>query len=121
VFLPDAAAVRAAVRDGGGALGLASTLTLPDDLDAAGVTTLAWRQEDAAETAAPTREAIADGSYGLHHRLYAACRAGGGLQAAKFLTHLASGRGQRQIERAGYLPDSRVLREIILTRKPVGE
>jgi ABC-type phosphate transport system substrate-binding protein len=119
VFLPGADDVIAAVR-GDGALGLASTLTVPADLAVAGVLAVAWRETDAAAAVTPTREAIAEGSYGLHHRLYAACRAGGGLQAAKFLTHLASARGQRQVERAGYLPDSRVLREIILTRKPVG-
>jgi ABC-type phosphate transport system substrate-binding protein len=121
VLLADAAAVLAAARDGGGALGLASTLTLPADLAAAGVRTVSLIVDGESAPAAPTTENLAAGRYPLRHRLYAACRATGGIEAGKFLTHLAGGRAQRQVERAGYLPDSRVLRDIVLTRHPVGD
>lgn len=121
VLLADAGAVLAAARDGGGALGLASTLTLPADLAAAGVHAMSVAAHADSAPAAPTLENLAAGRYPLRHRLYAACRATGGIEAAKFLTHLAGGRGQRQVERAGYLPDSRVLRDIVLTRHPVGD
>ncbi len=121
VLLADAAAVLAAARDGGGALGLASTLTLPADLAAAGVRAVSLIVDGEPAPAAPTPENLAAGRYPLRHRLYAVCRATGGIEAGKFLTHLAGGRAQRQVERAGYLPDSRVLREIVLTRDPVGD
>lgn len=121
VLLADAAAVLAAARDGDGALGLASTLTLPADLAAVGVREVSLIVDGESAPAAPTPENLAGGRYPLRHRLYAACRATGGIEAGKFLTHLAGGRAQRQVERAGYLPDSRVLRDIVLTRHPVGD
>ncbi len=120
VLLADAGAVLAAARDGGGALGLASTLTLPGDLAAAGVRAVPVIVDDEPAPVAPSDENLAAGRYPLQVRLYAACRATGSIEATKFLTHLAGGRGQRQVERAGYLPDSRVLRDIVLTRRPVG-
>ena len=95
VLLADAGAVLAAARDGGGALGLASTLTLPADLAAAGVHAMSVAAHADSAPAAPTLENLAAGRYPLRHRLYAACRATGGIEAAKFLTHLAGGRGQR--------------------------
>ena len=54
--------------------------------------------------AAPSYENLAVGAYPLHHVLYAACRGNGSLEGAKFVTHLASARGLRQVERAGVLP-----------------
>ncbi len=121
VLLADANAILAAARDGGGALGLASTLTLPADLVAAGVRARSLIADGDSAPAAPTPENLATGRYPLRHRLYAACRATGGIEAGKFLTHLAGGRAQRQVERAGYLPDSRVLRDVVLTRHPVDD
>ncbi|MBA4378004.1 MAG: hypothetical protein C0395_05030 [Gemmatimonas sp.] len=121
VWLADAGAVLAAARDGGGAMGLASTLTLPADLAAAGVRAASLVVDGEPAPVAPTPGNLAAGRYPLRHRLYAACRATGGIEAGKFLTHLAGGRAQRQVERAGYLPDSRVLRDIVLTRHPVGD
>ena len=38
-----------------------------------------------------------------------------------FVTYLTSDRGQRQIERAGILPARQTLREIVLTRGPIGK
>ncbi|MDO9170824.1 MAG: substrate-binding domain-containing protein [bacterium] len=121
VLLADAGAVLAAAREGGGAMGLASTLTLPADLAAAGVRAASLVVDGEPAPVAPTPGNLAAGRYPLRHRLYAACRATGGIEAGKFLTHLAGGRAQRQVERAGYLPDSRVLRDIVLTRHPVGD
>ena len=69
----------------------------------------------------PTYETVAGGDYPLFVSLFVACRTNGGIQGGKFLTHLASGRGQRQIERAGCIPARQVLREIFLTTKAVGE
>lgn len=69
----------------------------------------------------PTYENVATGAYPLFISLFVACRTNGGIQGGKFLTHLASGRGQRQIERAGCIPARQVLREVILTTEAVGE
>jgi ABC-type phosphate transport system substrate-binding protein len=69
----------------------------------------------------PTYENVAGGAYPLFVSLFVACRTNGGIQGGKFLTHLASGRGQRQIERAGCIPARQVLREIFLTTQAVGE
>jgi len=69
----------------------------------------------------PTYENVATGAYPLYVSLFVACRAGGGIQGGKFLTHLVSGRGQRQIERAGCIPAKQVLREIYLTTQAPGE
>jgi hypothetical protein len=60
------------------------------------------------------------GDYPLHHKLYVACRATGGIEGTKFVTHLASDRGQRQVRRAGAVPARNVAREIVITRDPPG-
>lgn len=67
---------------------------------------------------AATYENVAAGTYPLHVPLLVACRGNGSIQGAKFVTHLASGPGQRQVERAGCVPAVQVLREIILTTDP---
>jgi ABC-type phosphate transport system substrate-binding protein len=116
VFLADAGAVVDAVIADPGTLGLASTFTLRDD---AGVRRIAVGAPGDT-TAAPTFTNLVTGAYPLYHWLYVACRARGGIQGAKFVTHLASARGQRQVERAGVVPARQVAREIILTREPPG-
>ncbi|MDX2475005.1 MAG: substrate-binding domain-containing protein, partial [Candidatus Krumholzibacteria bacterium] len=69
---------------------------------------------DGGPPAAPTYENVASGDYPLFVSLMVACRTNGGIEGAKFVTHLASGPGQRQIERNGCIPARRVLREVIL-------
>ena len=69
----------------------------------------------------PTYGNVASGAYPLFVSLFAACRTNGGIQGGKFLTHLATGRGQRQIERAGCIPAKQVLRQVYLTTKALGE
>jgi ABC-type phosphate transport system substrate-binding protein len=73
---------------------------------------------EGAAAARPTHEAIAAGSYPLWHHLHVACRPGGGIEGDKFVTHLTSARGQRQVERSGYLPSRQVPREVILSTTP---
>ncbi|MBE0566124.1 MAG: hypothetical protein IH621_09220, partial [Krumholzibacteria bacterium] len=116
--------VAAAVAADDSAWGLVSTLTVPTDALGLPVTAariLSLRAAADAAPAAPTREAVASGDYPLHHLLLAACVGTGDFEGAKFITHLASGRGQRQVERAGALPARQVAREVYLTRQPVGE
>ncbi len=117
VFLADAGAVIEAVAADPGTLGLASTFTLRDDPRVQRVALSAAADDTAA---APTFTNLVTGAYPLYHWLYVACRARGGIQGAKFVTHLASPRGQRQVERAGVVPAQQVAREIILTRDPIG-
>lgn len=119
VFLQDEAAVLDAVREDPGALGVASTLALPEALPPG--TALAPVGTDGGEPALPTYESIASGRYPLIHALYAACRGEGDIQGAKFVTLLTGERGQRQVERAGYVPALLYLREVVLTTHPVGK
>ncbi|MFO7607772.1 MAG: substrate-binding domain-containing protein [Candidatus Krumholzibacteriia bacterium] len=123
-WLADGPAVAAAVAADDSAWGLVSTFGVPTDslgLPLTAARTVHLRAEADAAAAAPSRAAVAAGDYPLHHRLLAACAAGGNFEGAKFVTHLASGRGQRQVERAGALPARQVAREVYLTRQPVGK
>jgi len=117
-YLADEAAVLAAARDAPGSLGAVGWLALPDDPAAAGVRAVPLRAAPGAPPVAPTANTLAAGEYPLHHYLYAACQPAGGIEGTKFVTHLTSDRGQRQIESAGWLPQRRVLREVRLTRRP---
>lgn len=123
-WLADGPAVAAAVAADDSAWGLVSTLAVPTDslgLPVTAARTVRLRAAADAEPAAPSRAAVASGAYPLDHRLLAACLDSGNFEGAKFVTHLASGRGQRQVERAGALPARQVAREVYLTRQPVGK
>jgi ABC-type phosphate transport system substrate-binding protein len=123
VFLADAAAVVAAVRTDHVSWGMVSSLDAPLDPDAGrqeGLAFVPMRAAPDSEAVAPIYENLAKGAYPLHHVLYVACRGNGGIEGAKFVTHLGSARGLRQVERAGVLPARQVLREIYLTRDPIG-
>jgi ABC-type phosphate transport system substrate-binding protein len=117
IFLTDTKAVVDAVVADPGSLGLVSTFTLADDM---GVRRLAVGAAPGDTAAAPTFTNLVTGAYPLYHWLYVACRARGGIQGTKFVTHLASARGQRQVEHAGVVPARQVAREIVLTREPLG-
>ncbi|MGQ0721857.1 MAG: substrate-binding domain-containing protein [Candidatus Eiseniibacteriota bacterium] len=54
-------------------------------------------------------------------QLFACCLSGARHHAAMFVTHVTSPRGQRQIEDAGFRPAQPILREVYLTRRPVGQ
>ncbi len=112
VFLADEAAVVGAVVADSTAWGFVSALASdPGDLT---------RLRVGPAAAAPTYTAVATGDYPLYQRLYAVCLADGSIEARKFVTHLASPRGLRQVERAGVVPAAQTARTIILTREPVG-
>jgi ABC-type phosphate transport system substrate-binding protein len=118
VFLRDETGIRAAVRAEPGALGVVSTLTVPETLPpGVSIVPVGTTGE---ETILPAYETIASGEYPLIHTLYAACRSRGDIQGAKFVTFLTSGPGQRQIERVGVVPALLYLREVVLTRHPIG-
>jgi ABC-type phosphate transport system substrate-binding protein len=124
VFLKDPAAVLEAVARDPEAWGLASTFVIATD--SLGVPTVSarivrLRTDDSAPPVLPTRENVAAGAYPLYHELLVSCVASGDLAGAKFVTQLASARGQRQVERAGALPARQVAREVYLTREPVAE
>ena len=121
IFLENEAAVLGAVAADPRAAGLASSLSLPRDLASLGTRALALRPDAAGPAADPGYEEIAYGEYPLHHHLLAACRARGSIQGTMFVTHLTSDRGQRQVERAGFLPARQTLREVVITRDPIGK
>jgi ABC-type phosphate transport system substrate-binding protein len=120
VFLVDEAAVLDALRADHRSLGLASSFTLPADLAGRDLQIVALRPEPAGEPVLPDLEALAAGNYPLWHYLYVCCRGHGSGEGSKFVTWVTGDRGQRRIEREGFLPARRVLLEIHLTRQPVG-
>ncbi|HOX24536.1 MAG TPA: substrate-binding domain-containing protein [Candidatus Krumholzibacteria bacterium] len=119
VFLADETAVASAVASDPDACGLVSTFTIDvaedDQLVARPV-----RAESGDPAARPTYTNLVTGAYPLHHWLYVACRGRGGIEGAKFVNHLASARGQRQVRRAGAVPAQQTAREIVITRDPPG-
>lgn len=120
VFLADEQAVAEAVRAEPGAIGVVSSFALGADPGAAGLRALAVAAAGGGAPARPLSEEIASGAYPLWHYLHIGCRGRGGIQASKFVTHLTSPRGQRQIERTEFLPARVLPREILLDRRPPG-
>jgi ABC-type phosphate transport system substrate-binding protein len=120
VFLADEKTVVEAVRADRRGIGITSTLSLPDTVAATGVHALAVSKDSNAAAAMPEYTRIGYGEYPLFHYLYAACLANGSVRGAMFVTHLTSDRGQRQVERAGFLPARHTSRAIVITRHPPG-
>jgi ABC-type phosphate transport system substrate-binding protein len=118
IFLKDDAAVADAVHADPAALGLASAFALPDGVAAHGARALSLRASSSAPPNPPGVVQVASGDYPLWSYLYIGCRPRGGVQGAKFVTHLTSPRGQRQIARTEFLPVQQVMREIYLNRNP---
>jgi ABC-type phosphate transport system substrate-binding protein len=121
VFLQDDTSVLSAVNADARGLGLISSLTAPAKLDPFGVVTLPLKVTADAPPVTGGDSEVAAGAYPLYHYLYVACQADGSMQGGKFVTHVTSDRGQRQIARAGFVPSRLVLRQIYLTRHPVGQ
>lgn len=109
-----------AVGNDPGSVGIVSSFTLPPDLARSSAHVLAVKGDTSGAAFTPSAEEIARGDYPLHHYLYVSCRADGGGEAAAFVTHLYSGRGQRLVSHLGFLPAREVAREIVLTKPPVG-
>jgi len=117
VFLDDEEAVVEAVRAHPLSIGVASTLSLSPPLDTLVVGLI---PQDGGAPLRPTDADIAGGVYPFIHYLYAACLPGARAIGAMFVDHLASERGQRQIERAGFLPFRQVARGPLHLTGPVG-
>lgn len=124
IFLKDEADVLEAVLADPRGLGIASTLSLPDSLpefDAGrAVRAVAVLPDTGLVAIEPGYEQIGYGEYPLYHYLYLACLANGSPRGAMFVTYLTSDRGQRHVERAGFLPARQTVRQIYLTRHPLG-
>ena len=119
-FLVDEAAVLQAVAADPRSVGIGSTLTLPDSAEIHGVRVLAVRPDAAAVAVKPGYEQVGYGEYPLYHYLYVGCLKDGSVRGAMFVTFLTGDRGQRQVERAGFLPARQTWRPISLTRHPLG-
>jgi hypothetical protein len=120
-FLKDEKQVVEAVIADPRSIGTTSTLSLPDTVVTQGVHAVAIRADKGGAAAMPEYERIGYGDHPLYHYLYAACLANGSVRGAMFVTHLTSDRGQRQIERAGFLPARQTARSIVITTHPPGD
>lgn len=121
VFLADEKQVMEAVSNDHEALGVVSTISVDPTILPPGLNAVAVEVDPGESSYLPLREEIAQGQYPFYHYLYAGLRRGGDAQARKLVTYLTSDSGQRTVERAGYLPQRRVLREVHLSKKAVGE
>jgi phosphate transport system substrate-binding protein len=120
-FLADGEAVLAALRQDTEAAGLIDQLARPDVCTAADLRCVSLAPAGEGRPVQPGVAEVATGVYPLWHHLFACIRPGGDFAGDKFVTYVMSARGQRQIERAGFLPARRVAREIYLTRQPLGK
>ena len=102
-------------------IGFASTLAIPADAERMGVRLLPVVRSSLDPGHAPDEGSVASGDYPLYHYVYVSCRPKGGALAAGFVTFLNSGRGQRLVEREGFLPARDVLREVLLVRRPLAQ
>lgn len=118
VFLKDEMDVLKAVKNDSLGIGLTTSFTLPPDLAAYSVRTVPVRSDHG--DVSPDRTTILSGDYPLYHYMYAACRENGSAQGAMFLTYLTSNRGQRHVEKAGFLPTREIQRTVVVTRTPIG-
>lgn len=103
-----------------GAMGFVSTLALPADLERRGVRTVGLRGQQTWMAAPLSTDNVAGGAYPLYHYLFVSCRPEGGPLASGFVSFLNSGKGQRLVEREGFLPARAVPREIELVQRPIG-
>jgi ABC-type phosphate transport system substrate-binding protein len=120
-FLVDEAAVLQAVAADPRGLGLASTLTLPDSAEMGGARVVAVQPDTGTVAVKPGYEQVGYGEYPLYHYLYVGCLKNGSVRGAMFVTFLTGDRGQRQVERAGFLPYRQTWRPVSLTRHPLGQ
>jgi ABC-type phosphate transport system substrate-binding protein len=109
-----------AVAQDSNALGFASTLALPQDLGPVGVRMAGIRKAPGEPAFTANPQSVATGDYPLFHYLYVSCRPGSSGLASGFVTYLYSGRGQRLVTRAGYLPAREVPHLIQLDNRPIG-
>jgi len=122
VYLADEEQVARAVVNDPRALGMIASFDLPAEMDSTtgpAIVPVRGLAED--QGALPSYESVATGTYPLYVSLFVACRADGNIPGGKFVTHLSSGRGQRQIERAGCIPAKQVPHEVFLTNRALGE
>ena len=120
-FLADGAAVLQALRDDPHGLAVLSALRLPDAALPRGVRAVPVRTAADAPAVPPGYENVGGGRYPLFHYLYVVTAVPPAPEATVFVTYLVGERGQRQVERAGFLPAERMARQIHLTKHPVGD
>jgi ABC-type phosphate transport system substrate-binding protein len=119
VFLADEEAVaRAAAAEPSG-LGFASTFSLLQDLERIGAKEVRLRGETGTRAVLPRPGDIAGGGYPLYHYLYLSCRPDPDPQPRTFVDFMVNGRGQRLVEREGYLPARQVARIVQIVQKPL--
>lgn len=119
VFVRSRAEMEQALRDDPRAIGLMSSVFLPFDRAPAGMKLL-HVQSAGHGAVLPTHANVGHGRYPLRHSLFVACRGRARGDASKFVTFASGARGQRILDRAGFLPARHFLREILLDERPIG-
>lgn len=119
VFVRSRTELEQALRDDPRAIGLMSSVFLPFDRAPDGLKLVHVRSENHAAVL-PTHANVGHGRYPLRHSLFVACRARARGDASKFVTFASGARGQRLLDRAGFLPARHFLREILLDERPIG-
>lgn len=119
LFLEDAEALEQALRDDPRGIGVRAEFAWPVGAPS-GLKVLALSAPEGGSAARPTYEDVAHGRYALTTRLHVVCRASARGEASKLVTFASGARGQRSLERAGFLPAQRFLREILLDPGPLG-
>jgi len=115
-FVADAAAVLDSLAEWPEDLGLLGGFTIPAGAAAGPARALPVGGDAAGAARLPDRAAVASGDYPMWYFLYICHREDATVEAAMLVTHFTSARGQRRIERIGFLPARRILREIRLRR-----
>lgn len=119
-FLADEAAVLNAVEADPRGLGLTGSPSLSEDPNPLQSKTVDVSGSPGSEPTPPSYGAVASGAYPLHYHLHACCLRNAGVSASRFVTYAASARGQRQLERAGFLPARHPARPVYLSDHPLG-
>jgi ABC-type phosphate transport system substrate-binding protein len=120
VWMADEGAVARAVGADPTSLGFAGTLSLGADLERSGARIVPINGGGTGGAAFPVARQIAAGEYPLYHYLYLCCRPDPGAAASAFITFMYNGRGQRLVEREGFLPARQIARVVQLVQKPIG-
>lgn len=120
VWLADETMVAQAVAADPRSIGFASTLSLAPDLEKRDVRYVEVRGSTGEFAALPGPAEISRGDYPLYHYLYLAFLPQVSAAASGLVTFLYSPRGQRLVEREGFLPARETARVVQIVQKPLG-
>jgi phosphate transport system substrate-binding protein len=118
VWLKDEVEVAKAVAARPGTIGFVSLLAVATDFERLGARLVPVSAGPGAHAVAPEPDSVATGAYPLHHHVYLAYLPEVAPAPSGFVTFLYSPRGQRLLEREGFLPARHTARIVQLTQNP---